>query len=1070
MKTMAAGMLPSLIKWAFGQLSTMTSFQPSSPNLPEQELSSLLKTMLKIQADLAEHAEQRDIRAESVKLRLTELKHLAYDAQDVFEEYEQEVLRAKVESRSATRRNDSQKGKLLEVSDQSFTHIPVPYYLVDKAREIIARYDAITSDWKALHLGEYGKRKREQPFTRQQTSSFVDESQIFGREEEKEKVIELLLANDDVGGSRGSISAIPVVGMGGIGKTALAQLVYNDPRVRRSFDLMGWICVSEGFDVEVLTRQILESFSERKVENIELDALRSKLQNELQEQKFLLVLDDIWNEDQSLWELLILPLLSARVGKIIVTTRSESIATLVKTVVDPVNLGILSFDNCWELFKKIALEGLDRSVQEKLVEIGRKIVEKCKGLPLAVKVLGHALRYEDDVLSWREILQSELWDLDEGISRILPALKLSYDCMPTELKRCFQYLSLFPKDAVLAKQIIVHLWKSQGLLRPSKSKEAEEVGSDCIQSLVQRSILQVCQSNQQDEDEKPFHSFLVKKEDETYIMHDLVNDLAQFVASDECLRVAANRKFQKDKVFKLKHIRHLSLVYTNKVEQIDLKSLQELKFLRTLIIESAKVLKWEDQLGVPSDLFSNLRYIRALDLSYTNINVLPDSVGNLKLLHYLSIKGNPIESLPQSICSLYNLQAMNVDGTQIKELPRGIGNLLNLHLLMVDPLVNLPRGIGQLTNLQTLESFRLGKSSSHCEIGELNGLQNLRGYLSIYNLPYVDKSYISRSETPLKTKNRLHTLVLSWDTNDYDDDDDGDDGMAEQLLERLRPHANLKELKVEFYTGVRLASWVGDASFCKLVHVALCNCWECSILPTLSKLPSLQTLTLVGMNGIEHIGREFCAGDGAAKGFPSLKTLQLSSMCGLTVWDGVEFGDFPSLLDLNISECPLMVSFPRCLLFSLKALRLNDLGSCSLDGGLTDAMVHRLSFDSSCGENPPRLEKLEIYDCRELRYVVGLTKLTSLRCLTIDQCPRLQIPQTERLPSTLKTLSITNSPLAEHWNQEQKMALELEWKENNFLGKRGKGTSESSIKKNAVTEPRGIHPWMHVRGRKWSWS
>ncbi|WOL07972.1 disease resistance RPP13-like protein 1 [Canna indica] len=348
----------------FASAPSSSSAQPPSPYLPEQELRSLKQTMLRIQAELAD-AEKGDIRECAVKHRLSELKHVAYDAEDVVDLYDYEVLRAKIECKSM-------KGKQVEVCDHSSTTSHVPAYTWRRDME----RDDETTRLRVNRL-----------------SSLVDESEILGREKEKEDLVDLLLMKDDDTGCRGgtTLTVIPVICMGGFEKTTLAQLVYNNPRVCENFKMKGWVFVSEDFNIVSLTRKILESFTGNKYNHTELNELQLALCEKVQGEKFLLVMDDVWNENYDHWESLKQPLLSSGV--------------------DPNN------------------------VHRNLEEIGMEIVRKCNGLPLAVKVLGSALRYEDDTNSWTDILESELWEQDEGITgQILPALKISYDCMPRELK------------------------------------------------------------------------------------------------------------------------------------------------------------------------------------------------------------------------------------------------------------------------------------------------------------------------------------------------------------------------------------------------------------------------------------------------------------------------------------------------------------------------------------------------------------------------------------------------------------------------------------------------------------
>ncbi|CAL9180516.1 unnamed protein product [Musa hybrid cultivar] len=348
--------------WTVDKLRALATTAASSSAEPrkevEEELRKLQRTMLRIQAEL-DDSEEQDIRDEPVRLWLSELKDVAYDARDAVEEYEYQVLRAEAESRS--RGGGRHKGKHVEVCDYSISapsRISFPDDLASKVKEIRGRFDEITSDRKALQLGKkHGKRRREESGNCRQTSSCFDESIVFGREDEKEKLIGLLLSEvDDVGGRGGTVSLIPIIGMGGVGKTTLAQLVYNDPRVSNYFDTRGWVCVSEEFDVVGLTRKILVSFFKTTVDYTELNELQQELKENLQGKKFLLVLDDVWNEKPSLWELVKVPLLDAGVGKVIVTTRNECVARNMQTM-EPLSLNTLPFDKCWMLFEKLALEG-----------------------------------------------------------------------------------------------------------------------------------------------------------------------------------------------------------------------------------------------------------------------------------------------------------------------------------------------------------------------------------------------------------------------------------------------------------------------------------------------------------------------------------------------------------------------------------------------------------------------------------------------------------------------------------------------------------------------------------------
>ena len=119
------------------------------------------------------------------------------------------------------------------------------------------------------------------------------------------------------------------------------------------------------------------------------------------------------------------------------------------------HLGELSPENSWSLFRKLAFENGDSSARPQLEAIGKKIVDKCQGLPLAIKAMGSLLHSEVDARKWEDILNNKIWDLP--IDTILPSLRLSYYYLPTHLKRCFAYCSIFPKDYELEKKKLILL-------------------------------------------------------------------------------------------------------------------------------------------------------------------------------------------------------------------------------------------------------------------------------------------------------------------------------------------------------------------------------------------------------------------------------------------------------------------------------------------------------------------------------------------------------------------------------------------------------------------------------------
>ncbi|KAG5578414.1 hypothetical protein H5410_058548 [Solanum commersonii] len=227
----------------------------------------------------------------------------------------------------------------------------------------------------------FGSTKQE---TRTPSTSLVDDAGIFGRQNEIENLIGRLLSMDTKGKN---LAVVPIVGMGGLGKTTLAKAVYNDERVQKHFDLKAWFCVSEAYDAFRITKGLLQEIgsTDLKVDD-NLNQLQVKLKEKLHGKKFLVVLDDVWNDNYPEWDDLRNLFLQGDIGsKIIVTTRKESVALMMGS--GAIYMGVLSSEDSWALFQRHSLENRDPEEHPEFEEVGKQIADKCKGLPLALKHL-----------------------------------------------------------------------------------------------------------------------------------------------------------------------------------------------------------------------------------------------------------------------------------------------------------------------------------------------------------------------------------------------------------------------------------------------------------------------------------------------------------------------------------------------------------------------------------------------------------------------------------------------------------------------------------------------------------
>ncbi|KAM0953921.1 putative virus X resistance protein-like, coiled-coil [Dioscorea sansibarensis] len=1089
---MATGILTSIINLT-EKLATplrryltasSSSLQPLS--IVETDLGELKKTLTKIEAVLGD-AEKREVKDESVKLWLKELRAVAFDAEDLLDEFEYELLSIGCEARA--HKSNTHKRKQDDLTSPLVVMLPSPLdepsfrdRVATTVKEINARLDEIAREKEALHLREEDGPQRVEYKVRPMTSSYVDQSEVYGRDEACSLLVEHILKNNH-GDEETSVSVIPIVGMAGVGKTTLAQLIYNDTSVCEHFELRAWVYVSQDFHVARLIKVLIESITKSLCSVDELDELQDCLKGLLQEKRFLIVLDDVWNEEQILWERL-RSLLCSGVGgcRVIVTTRNESVAKIVQANMPVCRLNCLSDDDCWKIFRRQAFSGGEVDLDAfpaGLVETGKMIADKCKGLPLAAKVLGGLLRCETDQEVWTDVLESDLWDIDEAGDEILPALKLSYQHLPVHLKRCFVYCSVFPKNFLFKRSQLILLWMVQGLIhhQTEQHEEPEDAGFGYFEDLISRSFFQKAEIDFGEED--------------MFMMHDLVHDLARNLSGGECHTTEFT-----DLSGVSAMVRHASVSSYSSENAMQFQSAEKPVALRSLLVIHRISNQWggagifldKDFLHVkiPNDVFASLKCLRALDLSYTDIKALPDSIVGLKLLRYLSLRNTKIQKLPESVCKLYHLQTLDLHYCRrLKELPRGIGKLINLRHVdlptMDSSLVCIPSGIANLTGLQELAAFNIGADSSHCSIGELKHLVNLSGDLHISGLRNVARGWDAK-EANMESKKNIQRLTLDWyvhqsnykcshNLNISASQSKSDTAIAlpwtqveeeEAVLKNLRPNSNVVVLQIRQYGGTNFSLWLGDPSFAKLVTVRLFQCNQCKVLPSFGDLPSLKNLIIEGLESLRSIGPEFSG----TKSFPALETLKFTWIPELEEWSEAVF---PQLTELDIMTCHKLKKVPKCLAPALKNLDISEcekltelpasesLVNLSMGGEFQEeiwtyiaSLTHLNSLDICYSNsltclplhNMSTLNSLKINSCSELVSIdcrscsgavsaadvassssspsalvknIGLHNLVSLEKLKIEECPKLRFSEDEQLPSTLKLVEISGCKSLMDW-------------------------------------------------------
>ncbi|XVF83165.1 hypothetical protein PTKIN_Ptkin16aG0111700 [Pterospermum kingtungense] len=946
----------------------------------EKGLLKKLKPMLMSVKAVVDDAEERQITNPNVKDWVAELKDAVYDAEDLLDEIAFEAFRSRLEAEDQT--------PLTKVSRLISSLNPFNRKMDSKLQDILERLESLVTQKDVLGLKEYRSRKK--ALQRSPATSLVDESGVYGRVDEIEAIMKLLHPENP---NENQIDVIPIVGMGGIGKTTLAQLIYNDKRVEEWFDLKAWVCVSEEFDAFRVTKTFLEEITSRCDDCKNLNQLQLKLKEKLLGKRFLFVLDDVWHKSYVDWEDLKSPFTSGeKNSKIIVTTRDESVASIVRTV-PTYHLGILSDEDCWELFAKHAFVNTSPSMHPHLKVIGEAIVKRCKGLPLAAKALGGVLRCELDADEWNKILKSNLWDITEDI---LPPLRLSYYYLPSHLKRCFVYCSLFPKDYEFQKEELIRLWMAEGLLEFSEENgNMEERGNMCFKDLVLRSFFQ--------------QSGRVKSR---FVMHDLISDLAKFV-SGEFFGILEGSGGSCEITEKTRHLSNIQELYdvSKKFE-----TLSKAKSLQTFL--TLKSSKWGPSYianMVMDDLVAKSRCLRVLILvNYKNIEELPEEIGNLKHLRYVNLSRTRIKCLSNSFSALYYLQTLILFRcSELVELPKDMRRLINMHYLDVrgTKLAMIPKGMGELKNLRMLTDFVIGKQKQNgSSINELRKLKHLCGRVAISGLQNVVCARDAK-DANLKDKINLKELELIWD---HKQQIDVDTKHVREVLEQLEPHTKLEHLVIRSYGGTRFPEWVGHSSFSNVVYVELWNCKYCLFLPPLGRLSSLKTLSIKGFGRVVTVGDEFYGNyDASSKPFGCLEILRFEDMAEWEEWFCPREA-FGLLQELYIENCPKLTKSPPEHLPCLRKLEIENcenlggllpatprichltLGECDklqmepLPCGLQKLLTYRLNINDSILkkmlQHCSNLEDLTMLDCSNLRSIPQGTLPITLKQLHIESC------------------------------------------------------------------------------------
>ncbi|CAI0555041.1 unnamed protein product [Linum tenue] len=800
--------------------------------------------------------------------------------------------------------------------------------------------------------------------------------------------------------------------MGGLGKTTLAQLVFDDKQVRDYFDIKAWVYVSQSFDIKMILLKMLESITRQKVGDLMLDVLQAQLREKIQGKRYLFVLDDVWEENRRSWENLGNHLAFGALGsKVLVTTRSTRVAEFAgralksrtstsSSIVEPHFLEGLSEGESWQILQA---KSLPRQIPAEVQHIGKQILRQCRGVPLAVSTIAGVLADSTDPkMEWPSFLEKGLSSImnEGGEVSIMATLQVSFNLLPSHMKHCFTYCGLFEKGFRFGIPMLVRFWVAQRYI------ESEDIGYDYFKTLWWRSFFQEVEM-----DELGNLS--------TCRMHDLMHDLADSIAGDNIKRSTSSSVLQ-NVPSKARHLCITRGGYDNpRQEDSDGgDELGSMSKVRTLICFQSLSSEELEQ------ILNNFLRLRVLvicsydESAYTSLKL----VGKLKHLRYLGMLGfHKMKNLPDSIINLVNLQVLNlIGGESLQELPRGIKKLVNLKHLDLDRtswknLRHIPKGIGELKLLQTLPIFVVGKRSScsgngeiaGAELNELEGLNALCGELIIIGLGNVHS--LKKSVYVFKEKLHLQSLVLDWSQYDLRLLSGRDEG----ILEMLWPHPNLKKLTIHgsiAFGGVKLPIWL--SSLTNLVKFSLKDGHRCEYLPAqLHQMVSLKELEISNCPMLKGINNDATHCDSCSNNSTARSRTEEE-----------EWPQFRSLAHLDICRCPRLTRLPTFP--TVEYLKLFKASSTPLartmkmkmkmrrgggvDTTVSSALVHPLS----------KVTKLSLAtivdDLESLSHHDSSSCLVSLQTLHVGNCRAVKLPGSLCSSSHLMEIVLSDCEMIEY--------------------------------------------------------
>ncbi|KAH7689012.1 P-loop containing nucleoside triphosphate hydrolase protein [Dioscorea alata] len=712
------------------------------------------------------------------------------------------------------------------------------------------------------------------------SSQYSDDADIVGLFNDQKILLERLIDHQQQ-----RLCVISIVGIGGLGKTTLAQKLYRDNAVSNNFGKRIWVTISQENSLMGLLRKLLEEVrvvEKEKLEKMTENDLIDMLNDSLRTQRFLIVLDDIWRED--VWNQMQRSFPDVNNGsRVLITTRFLNVAKGADPRSTPYELPLLNDDESMKLLLKKAFpyQDAEANCASELLDIGRRLMHKCGGLPLALVVLGGLLSIKDKTpVVWRRVLETMDWAA-EG-RQCQEILALSYEDLPYHMKSCFLYLGAYPEDYKITGNVLIRQWIAEGFIPQEERKAMEDTGEAILEELIQRSLIHVNMRK---------NNGSVKK----CGVHDLLLDFARSTSKKNGFLTVCSTDNDLPTSWALSR-----RVAFHNINDTMINAIPTMHGLRTLMVFNY----CRDPIVSLIFRFELLRVLDLLDLDFHKR--LLKKIKHMIHLHYLRIKGAIYSGIPSSIGNLQFLEAINLQCTEIPLTLWTIKTLRHVQLQRCYP----PQSF-ELRNLLTLDSVTFG---SHKTINwRFPNLRKLKVWISkehhgamlnhlLSELPYIISLSILADECSIDINTKdfaFHNRLLSLTLSGFLPKGDTISEFPTCLT------------KLELYRS-------------GLKH------------DPMPKLERLQHLVNLKFFGCVYLGETMVC---SAGGFPRLETLLITfhgngtksffwgqlALLNLEEWR-VERGAMPKLTFLKLASCPKLKMLPNLqYVTSLQALMLTHM-------------------------------------------------------------------------------------------------------------------------------------------------